>query len=84
VEEVLDALPPRPLASAGSARGYDAFSHHPRRPGRVAARLFDALDDDVYGGLTAAQLAPLTGRPQAASCLLRRRDRAPHSPAVSG
>jgi len=62
VEEVLDALPPRPLTPAGSARGHDAFAHTIHGGlGRVAARLFDALDDGVYGGLTVAQLAALTG-----------------------
>ena len=63
VEEVLDALPPRPLTPpGGSARAADAFTHPVSGGlGRVAARLFDLLDDGAHGGLTAAQLAALSG-----------------------
>ena len=63
VDEVLDALPPRSLTPAGgSARAHDAFTHTVHGGlGRVAARLFDALDDGAHGGLTVRQLAALTG-----------------------
>lgn len=63
VEEVLDALPPRALAVARrSARAHDAFSHTIHGGlGRVAARLFDVLDDGAQGGLSVRQLAALTG-----------------------
>lgn len=63
VDEVLDALPPRSLTPpGGSARAHDAFTHTVHGGlGRVAARLFDALDDGANGGLTVAQLAALTG-----------------------
>lgn len=63
VEELLEALPPRPLSPAGgSARAHDAFSHTIHQGlGRVAARLFDALDDGAHGGLDVRQLAALTG-----------------------
>ncbi len=63
VHEVLEALPPRPLTpSGGSARAHDAFTHTVHGGlGRVAARLFDALDDGAYGGLSVAELAALTG-----------------------
>ena len=63
VHEVLEALPPRPLTpSGGSARAHDAFTHTVHGGlGRVAARLFDVLDDGAYGGLSVAELAALTG-----------------------
>jgi len=63
VNEVLEALPPRPLTPrGGSARAHDAFTHTVHGGlGRVAARLFDVLDDGAYGGLTNGQLAALTG-----------------------
>ena len=63
VDAVLEALPPRSLTPVGgSARAHDAFSHTVHGGlGRVAARLFDALDDGAHGGLTVAQLAALTG-----------------------
>jgi len=63
VEAVLEALPPRPLTpSGGSARAHDVFSHTVHGGlGRVAARLFDVLDDGAHGGLTARELAALTG-----------------------
>ncbi len=63
VEDVLDALPPRSLTPAGgSARAHDAFTHTVHGGlGRVAARLFDALDDGAHGGLSVRQLAALTG-----------------------
>jgi len=63
VDEVLDALPPRSLTPVGgSARAHDAFTHTVHGGlGRVAARLFDALDDGAHGGLSARQLAALTG-----------------------
>lgn len=63
VEDVLEALPPRSLSPAGgSARAHDAFTHTVHRGlGRVAARLFDALDDGAHGGLSVRQLAALTG-----------------------
>jgi len=63
VDAVLEQLPPRPLVSAGgSARAHDAFAHTIHGGlGRVAARIFDALDDGAYGGLTVDQLAALTG-----------------------
>ena len=63
VDEVLDALPPRSVTPAGgSARAHDAFTHTVHGGlGRVAARLFDALDDGAHGGLTVRQLAALTG-----------------------
>ncbi len=63
VDAVLEQLPPRPLVPAGgSARAHDAFAHTIHGGlGRVAARIFDALDDGAYGGLTLDQLAALTG-----------------------
>ncbi len=63
VDDVLDALPPRSLTPAGgSARGHDAFTHTTHGGlGRVAARVFDALDDGAHGGLSVRQLAALTG-----------------------
>jgi len=63
VEQVLEALPPRPLLPAGgSARAHDAFTHTVHGGlGRVAARLFDVLDDGAYGGLSVPQLTALTG-----------------------
>ena len=63
VDEVLDALPPRSVTPAGgSARAHDAFTHTVHGGlGRVAARLFDALDDGAHGGLTVRELAALTG-----------------------
>jgi DNA-binding transcriptional ArsR family regulator len=63
VDEVLDALPPRPLTPAGgSARAHDAFTHTVHGGlGRVAARLFDALDDGAHGGLSVRELAALIG-----------------------
>ena len=63
VHDVLEALPPRPLTpSGGSARAHDAFTHTVHGGlGRVAARLFDVLDDGAYGGLSVAELAALTG-----------------------
>lgn len=63
VEEVLETVPPRPLAPVtGSARAHDAFAHTTHGGlGRVAARLFDALDDGSQGGLSIRQLAALTG-----------------------
>jgi len=63
VDAMLEQLPPRPLVPAGgSARSHDAFAHTIHGGlGRVAARIFDALDDGAYGGLTVAQLAALTG-----------------------
>jgi len=63
VNEVLEALPPRPLTPrGGSARAHDVFSHTVHGGlGRVAARLFDVLDDGAYGGLNARELAALTG-----------------------
>ena len=48
--------------AGGSARGHDAFSHTIHGGlGRVAARLFDALDDGVRGGLSVRQFGALTG-----------------------
>jgi len=63
VNEVLEALPPRPLTPrGGSARAHDVFIHTVHGGlGRVAARLFDVLDDGAYGGLSVAELAALTG-----------------------
>ncbi len=63
VDEVLDNLPPRSVTPAGgSARAHDAFTHTIHGGlGRVAARLFDALDDGAHGGLTVRELASLTG-----------------------
>ena len=63
VHEVLEALPPRPLTpSGGSARAHDAFTHTVHGGlGRVAARLFDVLDDGAYGGLSVVELTALTG-----------------------
>jgi len=63
IEQVLEALPPRPLLPAGgSARAHDVFSHTVHGGlGRVAARLFDVLDDGAYGGLSVPQLTALTG-----------------------
>jgi len=63
VDAVLEQLPPRPLVpTGGSARAHDAFAHTIHGGlGRVAARIFDALDDGAYGGLSVDQLAVLTG-----------------------
>ncbi len=63
VDDVLDALPPRSLTPAGgSARSHDAFTHTVHGGlGRVAARVFDALDDGAHGGLSVRQLVALTG-----------------------
>jgi DNA-binding transcriptional ArsR family regulator len=63
VAEVLEALPPRPAAPpGGSTRSHDAFVHTVHGGlGRVAARVFDLLDDGVYGGLSIGQLAALSG-----------------------
>jgi len=63
IEQVLEALPPRPLLpTGGSARAHDAFTHTVHGGlGRVAARLFDVLDDGAYGGLSVPQLTALTG-----------------------
>jgi len=63
VDAVLEQLPPRPpIAAGGSPRAHDAFTHTIHGGlGRVAARIFDALDDGAYGGLSVAQLAVLTG-----------------------
>ncbi len=63
VEHALEALPPRPvIPTGGSARAHDTFTHTIHGGlGRVAARIFDALDDGAYGGLTTGQLAALTG-----------------------
>jgi len=63
LEQVLEALPPRPLLPAGgSARAHDAFTHTVHGGlGRVAARLFDVLDDGAQGGLSVPQLTALTG-----------------------
>ncbi len=63
VDELLEALLPRPLTPAGgSARAHDAFAHTIHGGlGRVAARVFDALDDGAHGGLSVRQLAALTG-----------------------
>jgi len=61
VDELLEALPPRPVLEV-SARAADAFANSIHGGlGRVAARIFDALDDGVAGGLSVAQLAVLTG-----------------------
>ena len=63
VEQLLETVPARSvLPVGGSARGHDAFSHTIHGGlGRVAARLFDALDDGVRGGLSVRQLGALTG-----------------------
>ena len=63
IEELLDALPPRSLTpTGGSARTHDAFTHTVHGGlGRIAARVFDALDDGAHGGLSVHQLAALTG-----------------------
>ncbi len=63
VEEVLDALPPRSLTPAGgSTRAHHAFTHTVHGGlGRVAACVFDALDDGAHGGLSVRQIAALTG-----------------------
>ncbi len=63
VDAVLDQLPPRPtVPTGGSARAHDAFAHTIHGGlGRVAARIFDTLDDGAYGGLSVDQLAVLTG-----------------------
>ena len=63
VEEVLESLPPRALPSrGGSAQAHDAFTHTIHGGlGRVAARIFDVLDDGAHGGLSITQLAALTG-----------------------
>lgn len=63
VDEVLDALPPRSLTPAGgSARAHHAFTHTVHGGlGRVAACVFDALDDGAHGGLSVRQIAALTG-----------------------
>lgn len=63
VERLLEPVPARPVTPVGgSALGHDAFSHTIHGgPGRVAARLFDALDDGVRGGLSVRQLGACTG-----------------------
>jgi len=63
VEAVLDELPPRRVRFDGaSSRRCDAFAHPINGGlGRVAARLFDLLDDGARGGLSTAQLAALSG-----------------------
>ena len=63
VERLLETVPARSVTPVGgSARGHDAFSHTIHGGlGRVAARLFDALDDGVRGGLSVRQLGALTG-----------------------
>ena len=63
LDAVLEQLPPRPtVPTGGSARAHDTFAHTIHGGlGRVAARIFDALDDGAYGGLSVGQLAVLTG-----------------------
>ena len=62
LEQVLDELPPRQISFTESTRAHDAFAHTINHGlGRVAARIFDQLDDGAHGGHTPAQLATLTG-----------------------
>jgi DNA-binding transcriptional ArsR family regulator len=63
VAEVLEALPPRPAAPPGGrTRSHDVFTHPIHGGlGRVAARVFDLLDDGIYGGLSLGQLTALSG-----------------------
>lgn len=62
LEQVLEQLPPRAVSFTDSARSHDAFAHTINRGmGRVAARVFDQLDDGAHGGRTPAQIAVLTG-----------------------
>ncbi len=62
LEQVLEELPPRTVSFTNSTRSHDAFAHTVNKGlGRVAARIFDQLDDGAHGGRTAAQLAVLTG-----------------------